>query len=147
MKECDLEIPWGIGWSCQIIMLFISLGLRGKSESEVKNGSHQLTDRHWSEEAGWAHLDRILCLRERWFPCLVEVIPREKVVHSQWSLATEHKHVTTNTIKWSHHSPFSLDKASNFLESFRMSQEEKEPTTTFIIYGKTLSSLKTCDNY
>lgn len=33
---------------------------------------------------------------------------------------------------------FSLDKASNFLESCMMSQEAKQPTTAFIIYGKTL---------
>jgi hypothetical protein len=32
MKEYDLEIPWGIRWSCQIIMLFVSLGLRGKGK-------------------------------------------------------------------------------------------------------------------
>ena len=42
MNEYEFEIPWGIRWSCQIITVFISLELRGKSESQVKDGSHQL---------------------------------------------------------------------------------------------------------
>lgn len=108
--KCDLEIPWGIRWSCQIIMLFISLGLRENLKSEVKNGSHQLTDRHWwggwmssfgqnpvfkgkmISLFGWGDSKR----KGGSFP----VKPGHR----------EHKHVTTNAIKWSHHSPFSLDK-------------------------------------
>lgn len=62
----------------------------------------------------------------------------EKVVSSQVGLAIEHKQDITNAIKCSFLFWISLDKASNFLESFMMSQEAKQPTTPFIIYEKAL---------
>lgn len=58
--------------------------------------------------------------------------------HPHPGLSLDHKRVIMNASKYGYLFRFSLGKASNFLESFMMSQEAKQPTTPFIIYGKAL---------